>query len=132
MRQAQGPASGAKRTIVPKALGNRTEGRPIEVDYTIPTYGERRRLLTLAQGADTSLSRLTLYETAAREHVLAVRSYKDDNGRAIETAEQFVEHAEDAIFAEVVTEILERRLLTDDEKKVSPSPFGSESSAIQA
>lgn len=135
MRQANGPASGARRTLVPVALGNRNNGHAIEIDYSIPTLGERRRLfsmLTLTDSPDYPASLMRMQEAAVRAHVHGIRNYRDDNGRLIETPLHFIEHAEDPIFGEIVAAILAPQHLTEEEKKTSPARSESKSSDTQA
>lgn len=124
-------------TIIPKSFGNWDEISPIEVDVRVPTNGQRRAMLKLAEFARSATGELrvdlgrsvALQDKAIRAHVVAVRNYvapivtwKDGEATEhpayeIKTAEDFLTYGEGKYISEVYPGIVEPELLDVLSKK---------------
>jgi hypothetical protein len=124
-------------TIIPKSFGNWDKISPIEIDVKVPTHGERRGMLKLAEFARSATGELrvdlgrsvSLQEQAIRAHVTAVRNYVEPvcvwkDGKATEhpayeiaTAEDLLKYGEGKYIAETYPGIVEPELLDRLSKK---------------
>ncbi len=136
-REVPGPTQGKIITIIPKSFGNWDEISPVEVDVMVPTHGQRRGMLKLAEFARSETGELkvnlgksvALQEKAIRGFVTAVRNYvapvviwKDGKPTEhpkyeITNAEDFLKYGEGKYIGEVYPGIIEPELLDVLSKK---------------
>ena len=136
-RSIQGPRPDQVREFIPEAFDNRQDPDPYKVWIKDPTEADKRKLVALqtsleagAPAAAVDLASMIRWQQeAVKIHVERVEGYSM-RGVEITDGDSLAKHGESEIVAEVALEIFTAASLTEQEKKPSEKPLGSNSAMI--
>lgn len=143
-RHITGLPAGSIKTITPEIWDNKDQINPIEIDFKIPSHGERRSMMRMLKYRKDPVSgkiitdlagSIDLQEKAVRDFIVAIRNYSVDtvDGRKeISDGKLLAHFGEDDLIAYCYPRIVEPTLLEEDVKKNSTSDQNSMPPATQA
>lgn len=143
-RHIAGLPAGSIKTVIPDIWDNQNEISPIEVDFKIPSHGERRAMLALIKYRRDPVSGQVITDLAAsvdlqtkavRDFVTGLRNYSVDTvgGRKqIDDGKLLAQFGEDELIAYCYPRIIEPKLLEEDIKKNLTSAQSSTPPVIPA